>query len=122
MTYSDGVNDDVNKAVWCALEWDDTLSAAEIAEDYARAYLYGYPIEAATAAILLLEKNWSGSPLEKRIDFTAHLLGSLKRAQNPWRFYQLWFRALCDLYVKNRMLEDTAAYGAAALRLSDGDA
>ncbi len=121
VTYSDGVNDDVNKTVWCALEWDDTLSAAEIAEDYARAYLYGYPTEEAPAAVLLLEKNWSGSPLEKRIDFTLFAVNGIKQKTNCWRFWQLYFRALCDKYVKERMLADTAALGLAKALIESGD-
>ncbi len=113
VTYSDGVNDDVNKAVWCALEWDDSLTAEEIAEDYARAYLYGYDPEAAAALILLLEKNWLGSPLEKRIDFTLYAAKTLIQGEDCWRMRQLYFRALCDKYVKERLLADTAAAGLA---------
>ena len=120
VTYSDGVNDDVNKAVWCALEWDPGLSAEEIAEDYARAYLYQYDTEAVAAGILLLEKNWEGSPLEKRVDFTAHVFDCLAQRQNDWRFDQLRFRATSDLYIKQRMLEDSAAAGAAAALIQDG--
>ena len=120
VTYSDGVNDDVNKAVWCALEWDASQSAADVVEDYARAYLYDYDTDRVSAAILLLEKNWEGTPLEKRLDFTAHLLESLRKEQNCWRFCQLWFRALCDLYIKDRMLEDSAAYGLGAMQIRAG--
>ena len=119
VTYSDGVNDDVNKTVWCALEWDDTQTAEEIVEDYARAYLYDYDTDAAAAAILLLERNWRGSPLEKLPDFTAHVLDTLSKEQNCWRFTQLWFRALCDLYVKQRLTEDSAAAGTAAALIDD---
>ncbi len=120
VTYSDGVNDDVNKAVWCALEWDPGQSAEEIVEDYARAYLYRYDTGPVTAGILLLEKNWAGSPLEKRVDFTSHVFDSLALMQNDWRFDQLRFRAACDLYIKRRMLEDSAAAGAAAALIKDG--
>lgn len=121
VTYSDGVNDDVNKAVWCALEWDDTLTAADIAEDYARAYLYDYEPQQACALILLLEKNWEGSPLEKRIDFTLYTAEGLKKEQNCWRFTQLYFRALCDKYIKERLLADTAAVGLAKALVEAGD-
>ena len=114
VTYSDGVNDDVNKAMWCALEWDDMLSPAELAEDYARAYLWDYDTEETAAVILLLEKNWLGSPLEKRIDFTLYAAEGLKKkGWNNWRFLQLYFRALCDKYIKERLLADTAAVGLA---------
>lgn len=121
VTYSDGVNDDVNKAVWCALEWDDTLSAEEIIEDYARAYLWNYDTDRITAAILLLEKNWQDSPLEKRLDFTLYLLDGLCKEENDWRFWQLRFRATCDKYVKDRLLADSAAVGMAKALIEAGD-
>ena len=121
VTYSDGINDDVNKAVWCALEWDDTLTAADIAEDYARAYLYDYDIGRVSALILLLEKNWEGSPLEKRVDFSLYTAEGLKKERNCWRFTQLYFRALCDKYIKERLLADTAAVGLAKALTEAGD-
>ncbi|MBQ7637745.1 MAG: hypothetical protein IJS90_02440 [Clostridia bacterium] len=121
VTYSDGVNDDVNKAVWCALEWDPEQKAEDAVEDYVRAYLYGYDPEKSAAAILLLEKNWEGTPLEKRIDFTHYLINSLKKGDDCWRFEQLWFRALCDKYVKERFIADTAAVGAAKAQIIRGD-
>ena len=121
VTYSDGVNDDVNKAVWCALEWDETLSAAAVVEDYARLYLYGYDTDRASAAILLLEKNWEGAPTHRRIDFTLSVLSGLKKERDPWRFTQLYFRALCDKYIKDRFLADSAAFGMACALIRAGD-
>ncbi len=121
VTYSDGVNDDVNKAVWCALEWDPALKAEEIVEDYARVYLYGYDTDKLTAGILLLEKNWEATPLEKRLDFTYHLISEEKQPENPWRFWQLYFRAACDLYIKERLQADTAAAGIGKILLLAGE-
>ncbi|MBQ6021730.1 MAG: hypothetical protein IJL25_02235, partial [Clostridia bacterium] len=122
VTYSDGVNDDVNKAVWCALEWDGDLKAEEIVEDYARAYLYRYDTDQLTAAILLLEKNWESTPLEKRLDFTYHLLSGAKREKNNcWRLWQLYFRAACDLYIKERLISDSAAAATGRALILAGD-
>jgi len=121
VTYSDGVNDDVNKAVWCALDWDKAQSAEEIVEDYARVYLYDYDPDKTAAAILLLEKNWQGSPAEKRMDFTLYLINSLKTENDNWRFEQLYFRALCDKYVKERFIADNAAAGMAKAMIAADD-
>ena len=122
VTYSDGVNDDVNKAVWCALDWDGNLKAEEIVEDYARVYLYRYDTDQLTAAILLLEKNWESTPLEKRLDFTYHLLSGAKREKNNcWRLWQLYFRAACDLYIKERLISDSAAAATGRALILAGD-
>ncbi len=120
VTYSDGVNDDVNKAVWCALEWDGSISAEEICEDYARLYLPECESAAAAAALLMLERNWNGAPTEKRIDDAYYFIMNLPSARGNWRLSQLKFRAACDMYIKARFLADTAAAGVGKALLLSG--
>src|SRR6185503_8231375 len=39
ITYSEGCNDDVNKAVWSALGWDPDAQVTDILRDYSRYFL-----------------------------------------------------------------------------------
>ena len=108
VTYSDGVNDDVNKAVWCALEWDPDLSPAEILEDYVRLYLPGRDVEKLTAGILNAEKSFHRAPADPRHVFTLYAL-TPETGDNDWRAQSLYFLAQCFDYLRTRFLEDSAA-------------
>src|SRR5208282_1878927 len=39
VTYSEGVNDDVNKFVWSGLGWDPDANVADIVRDYSRFFI-----------------------------------------------------------------------------------
>ncbi|MCH5198597.1 MAG: hypothetical protein J1E34_06790 [Oscillospiraceae bacterium] len=121
VTYSDGVNDDVNKAVWCSLDWDSSQEAEDIVSDYARVFFHGYDTEKAAASILLLEKNWESTPLEKSIDKSLYIAESLKKGGDCWRFEQLYFRALCDKYIKERFMSDTVSVNIAKAQIENND-
>ena len=55
-----GINDDLNKAVWAALNLEPELSVEEIVGQYARLH-FGAEHEAAMTQVLLgLEENWGG--------------------------------------------------------------
>ncbi len=107
VSYSEGVHDDVNKAVWSALEWNADADLRDILLDYARLYMPGIDEEKTADTILLLERNWQGDPVENPcIDFTYKNLCELKTdypsmTQN-WRFMLLYFRGCCDKLVKMR--------------------
>ena len=109
VSYSEGVHDDVNKAVWSALEWNPEADLREILLDYARLYMYGTDEEKIADTIFLLEKNWQGDPVENPcIDFAYANLCQLKK-EHPslatnWRFMLLYFRGCCDKLVKMRRL------------------
>lgn len=105
VTYSDGVNDDVNKAVWCALEWDPSLSERQIIEDYVRLYLFGRDLETLTNGILSVEINRHRHILDSELDTAASLLRPGKDETN-WRALSLSFVSLCASYLKKKYLED----------------
>lgn len=115
ITYSDGVNDDVNKAVWSALGWDPDTPVDAILRDYGRYFLgerYGDDFRQATLA---LERNWDG-PLALNGGITATLgqWQALERTASPpvranWRFQMGLFRAYLDAYIQRRYLRETAA-------------
>lgn len=109
VSYSEGVHDDVNKAIWSALEWDGDADLKEILLDYARFFFYGADENKIADTLLLLERNWQGDPAENPcIDFSYKNLCDLQ-AEFPflcenWRFLLLLFRAACDKLVKMRRI------------------
>ncbi len=107
VSYSEGVHDDVNKAVWSALEWNKNISLDEILEDYGRFFMYGADENLIKDLIFTLEKSWQGDALySENIDNAYTLACNLKESypflSENWRFMLLYFRAVCDKIVKTR--------------------
>ena len=107
VSYSEGVHDDVNKAVWSALEWNKDADLREILLDYARFFIYGVDEEEIADIIFLMEKSWQGDPVENPcIEVVYHklctLLSSHPFLEENWRFKLLYFRSCCDMLVKMR--------------------
>lgn len=109
VSYSEGVNDDINKAVWSALDFDPDTSLREILEDYARLFFPGCDWVKAADGIFGLEKNWEGAPEENPcIENTLSLFEELQK-ENPtfsenWRFLQCLFRARCDAFIRRKVI------------------
>ncbi|MBE6811937.1 MAG: hypothetical protein E7523_03540 [Ruminococcaceae bacterium] len=112
VSYSEGINDDVNKFVWSSLDLNPDQSIRDILEDYARLFFVGTDSAAVADAILALEKNWEGNPAENpHIETTLQLIIGLCN-ENPelsdnWRYNCLLFRACCDVLVRRRFLQET---------------
>lgn len=109
ITYSEGCNDDVNKAVWSALGWDPDSPVADILRDYSRFFVSDAFADRFAEGLLALERNWRG-PLEANTNVAPTLawFQALERAATPrerrnWRFQQALFRAYCDAYVQRRL-------------------
>ena len=112
ISYSDGVNDDVNKAIWSAKAWAPAASARDILIEFARVF-FGDPVaERAADGILALEKNWEG-PLASNgaVDGTLsswqRLEAEVPALQGNWRWQQALFRAYYDAYTRHRLLRET---------------
>lgn len=107
LSYSDGVHDDVNKAVWSALAWDPGRDVREILVEYGRCYLGAAVAEAAADGILALEQNWSG-PIEENggveaaFAYWQGLEAAEPALQGNWRWQQLVLRAYYDTYTRRR--------------------
>ena len=112
LTYSDGVNDDVNKTVFSALGWDTKRDVRTILLEYARAFFGADAAEQAADGILALEKNWDGPLAENGgVDATLTLWQSLEDAHpelaGNWRWQMYLFRAYYDAYVRHRLLHES---------------
>jgi hypothetical protein len=113
ITYSEGINDDFNKVVFSALEWNPKADLNQIAREYAR-YFHGARLEEGiTQAVFNLERNWCGPLLSNpEVDNTFMQFQRMEQQATPrellnWRFQQLLYRAYFDYYVKTRLLYET---------------
>lgn len=116
VTYSEGVNDDVNKFIWSALGWSAKADPTETLREYARYFAGsdGFRADAFARGILALEKNWDG-PLATNdgVDATLRQFELMRNAATPaqagdWRFEAALFRAFTDAYERHRLLIVTA--------------
>ena len=61
ITYSEGLNDDVNKILWSGLGWKPDADIRDILQDYSRYYIGPDYIYDFAQGLLNLEQNWNGS-------------------------------------------------------------
>lgn len=109
VSYSEGVNDDINKAVWSALDFDPDTPVREILKDYSRLFFPGTDYEKAADAIFGLERNWEGAPEENpSIENTLREWEEIGKEDGSlyenWRFLQCLFRAQCDAFVRRKRI------------------
>jgi len=113
LTYSEGCNDDVNKAVWSGLGWDPQQEVVTILRAYAR-YFIGPEFEDGFAqGLLALEGNWRGPLIaNENVYTTLRQFQEMERNAAPrqlanWRFQQALFRAYYDAYLRARLIYET---------------
>lgn len=113
ITYSEGINDDVNKMIWSALGWDPQADYIETLRDYSR-YFIGYEYADDFAqGLLKLEQNWSGPLFTNSSVYTTHgIFQEMEKKASPsvrlnWRFQMALFRSYYDAYNKRRLLYET---------------
>jgi len=124
ITYSEGCNDDVNKAVWSALGWDPDAHVVEILREFSRYFIGEKYSDSFAQGLLALERNWRGPLLANRgVEITLLQFQQMEREASPrvtanWRFQQALFRAYYDAYIRARLLHETAveAWALTALR------
>jgi hypothetical protein len=113
ITYSEGCNDDVNKAVWSALGWDPDGDVTEALREYSRYFIGPDYTEAFAQGLLALERNWQGPLLTNAgVATTLQQFQDIERAAAPavrlnWRFQQALYRAYYDAYTRRRLLYET---------------
>jgi hypothetical protein len=121
-TYSEGVNDDVNKIVFTQLGWSASTPVDRILGEYARYFLHrhGSQLQQTVAAIHGLEADWTGPIAANRsISRTHDLIEALDRDSIPpqvegnGRWESLLYRATYDDYVRCKLLRERSAEQAA---------
>ena len=113
VSYSEGFNDDVNKAVWSALDFTPGTPVREILLDYARLYMPSVNAEKAAAAIQMLENSWQNAPEASPIsDFaldeweqTASIIPDNRRV------LLCLFQAQCNEYIRIKRIKELEGIG-----------
>jgi hypothetical protein len=114
LTYSEGVNDDVNKFVWSGLGWDPSTPVIDILRDFGRYFIGEKFGEGFAQGLLGLERNWMGPLLTNSgVDTTLDQFQAMEAAASPqvlanWRFQQALYRAYYDYYVRARLIHETS--------------
>jgi hypothetical protein len=110
ITYSDGVNDDVNKFVWAAMGWEPQTDVRSVLTEYGRFFVGEDVGEAVAEGLLALERNWEG-PLRENVavEDTLAQWQAIEKAGDlgRWRLQSALFRAYYDAYIRQRLLADT---------------
>ena len=128
-TYSDGINDDVNKMVWSALGWNPDANVDEVLADYGRVFFGAQWADDVAAGLRGLEQDWVGPVLENAaIDTTFATWQGIEKEMgvaainSNWRMQMHLLRAYYDAYVKARRAEARDAEQAAMDLLAGADA
>ncbi len=126
VSYSEGITDDVNKFLWSSLDYDGGITAREAIEDYSRLFFFGADFEKTTDLIFGLEENWRGDPasnesIDRVYSGFCEILKNHPFLAENWRFLQLYFRACCDMLVKQRFVFETELILRARAALESGD-
>ena len=101
MPYSEGIYEDMNKALCMQFFWDKKTTAEETLREY---IAYEYAPEAADdvmKAIRLLEETWPGKQVGPKSVEARELLRRVEQQLSPhakaaWRWRILWLRAVID--------------------------
>lgn len=116
VTYSDGVNDDVNKVIWTSVGWDPKADIKEVLADYGRYFIGADFADAAAEGLIGQENNWKGALSENgTVEKTLAQWQAIEKKcdeqalKNNWRLQQCLIRAYYDAYQKARLAAETDA-------------
>lgn len=113
ISYSEGINDDVNKFVWSDQDWNPDTPVIETLRDYARFFISPEYTEEIAQGIMALEKNWEGPLLiNDRVDITLRQWRDIENSApeevlDNYRFQMCLLRAYYDAYVRRRLIYET---------------
>lgn len=110
LTYSEGLNDDVNKIIWSGLGWDPNTNVADILREYGRYFIGTKVGDAFGKGLMNLEQNWRGLLEENQgVQTTLAQFQELEKNATPqmlqnWRFQEGLYRAYYDATDRTRLL------------------
>jgi hypothetical protein len=113
LTYSEGINDDINKFVWGDQDWDPQAEPIETLRDYCRLFISPDFADGLAQGFMAQERNWEG-PLaaNNQVDVTVLQWRQLEKdvpesVKNNYRFQMGLLRAYYDAYIKRRLIYET---------------
>ena len=125
LTYSEGVNDDVNKILWSALGWNPDAAVIDILREYGHYFIGERHADEFAQGLMALERNWRGPLLANAgVETTLRQFQAMERAAGPqvllnWRFQQALYRAYYDAYLRSRLLHETVTEDGALAKLRE---
>lgn len=130
ISYSEGVNDDLNKYIWTSLGWDPETPLDSILHDYGKVFFADDEANAVAQGLLMLEQNWRG-PIGKNdgIGKTLEHWKAIASRSGPaletnWRLQMYLLRAYYDAYLQAKVAQENTyeaeAYAALARAKQDG--
>ncbi|MCQ2479908.1 MAG: hypothetical protein MJ120_04630 [Clostridia bacterium] len=126
VSYSDGINDDVNKIIFSACDFDSSVTAREAIEDYARMYLWETDAKEFADCVFMLEQNWVGHPaqnegIEKTLSALQKIGEDTPEINENFRYIMCLFRAECDALVRRRFIFESDLVEKAKEKIFAGD-
>ncbi|MHC4215892.1 MAG: glycoside hydrolase family 20 zincin-like fold domain-containing protein, partial [Planctomycetota bacterium] len=125
LTYSEGINDDINKFIWGDQDWDTTTEAIDTLRDYARLFISPDFADELAHGFMAQEKNWVG-PLASndQVNVTFQQWRQMEKTggekvNENYRFQMGLIRAYYDMYIKRRLIRETNLESHAMDILSD---
>ena len=126
ISYSEGINDDLNKFIWSGQDWDPETPIIETLREYCRLFIHADVSEYVTQGILALERNWQGPLIANNsVEVTLKQWKSMEKRFPPdvvknYRFQMGLLRAYYDAYIRERLIQETALESKAIEVLRDG--
>lgn len=113
LSYSEGINDDVNKFIWCDQDWDSQIPVMETLRDFARLFVGDDWSEDIAQGLMALERNWEGPLIaNETVDHTLQQWQQMEQSAPPevannYRFQMGLLRAYYDTYIRRRLIYET---------------
>ncbi|NHN32342.1 alpha-glucuronidase family glycosyl hydrolase [Paenibacillus agricola] len=113
ISYSEGINDDVNKFIWSDQDWNSDTPVIETLRDFARLFIGCDYAETVAQGLMALEANWVGPLIvNDHVEVTLQQWTQLEedappQVLNNYRFQMGLLRAYYDAYVKRRLIYET---------------
>ena len=112
-SYSDGLNDDLNKMVWSALAWDPEADIKQIVLDYGRIFFGPDLAEDVAEGLWMFQDNMEGLLIEN--EGVPKALAKWREIgkkgapdiQRNWRYQMYLMRAIFDQYTRERLIAET---------------
>jgi hypothetical protein len=114
ISYSEGINDDVNKFIWSDQDWNPDTPVIETLRQYARLFIHPDFSEDIAQGILAQERNWQGPLIaNKSVEVTLKQWKNMEKhfpseVVKNYRFQMGLLRAYYDAYIRERLIHETA--------------
>lgn len=113
ISYSEGINDDVNKFIWSDQNWDPEIPVIETLRDYARYFIHPDYAEEIAQGLLSLEENVQGPLLtNENVEVTLQQWQNLEKqvpseVRNNYRFQMGLLLAYYEAYIQSRLIYES---------------